>query len=708
MVSTAENSNTSAVLGGTSPARDRVAVPTIALIGLNGFGRQHLLNIHRLVGLGKARLVAGISSNDPGPDIRGQGVPVFATLAQMAESGLRPSIIIASTPINTHHELALQALALGADLYLEKPPTATLEQYQDLLRASREAGARIQVGFQAVGSKALGELASWFQTGDASPIGALRAVGASGTWVRTRGYYDRAPWAGHRVLDGVQIADGVTTNPLAHAVMSALQIAGAKASEDVQRIAAELYHAHDIEADDTSVIRLQTTAGIPVTCALTLCSKVQRDPWITVYGTEGKAVLYYTRDRLVITPNPDLGGTEQELDFGRVDLLENLVDVQRGDAGELLCPLENTGAFMRVLETVRTAPQPAAIAGHHVRVEESGAEAHPVIPQIEQFVDRAVAAQSGWSSLGVPWAAEPQHSGLLEVADPAGGDRVPVARLRTGRDISPTNVPRPFLDELRTLGGVRVSDQQPLDHTWHLGVGVALQDVDGNNFWGGRTYTRAAGRYIWRDDHGTINTRAERLTEDGGLLHSDLEWIGRHGQVLLHEQRTNRASSFDDQATGLRGWVLDFDFSLTATGQDVQLGSPGSNGREQGGYGGFFWRLPPVADSRILSPAAEGEAANHGLVADWLAFSGQFAAPTVALSEQASGTGKATLVFASADRDPWFVRCAGYPGIGASLAWDKPVTAGTDRPVRRRVKVIVVDGILDKDQIQQLFERYGR
>ena len=39
---------------------------------------------------------------------------------------------------------------------------------------------------------------------------------------------------------------------------------------------------------------------------------------------------------------------------------------------------------------------------------------------------------------------------------------------------------------------------------WHLGAGVALQDVDGVNFWGGRTYTRAAGEYVWRPDHGSI------------------------------------------------------------------------------------------------------------------------------------------------------------------------------------------------------------
>ncbi|MCW4466681.1 PmoA family protein [Glutamicibacter sp. MNS18] len=695
-------------LAAANRATRTVDAPTIALIGLNGFGRQHLLNIHRLVKLGKARLVAGVSSNDPGADIRGEGVPVYATLGEMAAAGIRPSIIIASTPINTHHDLALQALDLGADLYLEKPPTATLEQYEDLLQAARQAGRLVQVGFQAVGSKALGEVASWFAEAESSPIGALRAVGASGTWVRTRGYYDRAPWAGHRVLDGVQIADGVTTNPLAHAVMSALHIAGAKASGDVQRIEAELHHAHDIEADDTSVIRLRTTAGIPVTCALTLCSTEQRDPWITIHGTEGKAVLYYTRDRLEITPNPDLGGQPSTIEFGRVDLLENLVDVQRGDAEALLCPLEATGAFMRVLETVRTSPEPQAIKPRFVDVVGEGPEAHPVIPQIENLVDRAVAAQSGFSSLGAPWASEPDHSGFLQVPDPATGTGQPVARLRTGHDISPTNSPRPFLDQLRTLGGVRVSDQQPLDHTWHLGVGVALQDVNGNNFWGGRTYTRDHGRYIWRDDHGVIHTRQEVLSADGSRLEADLEWIGRDGQVLLHEQRTVKATGFTRGSGHEQGWILDFTFTLSAPGNTVELGSPGTNGRDKGGYGGFFWRLPQLDGARILSAEAEGEEATHGLVSDWLAISARFQSDSAALDQLGQAHGPATLVFLSRDNDPWFVRCAGYPGIGSSLAWERPVTVRPGEPVSRNVKVLLSDGVLDKSRIEQLAAHYGK
>ncbi|PRB70074.1 DUF6807 family protein [Arthrobacter sp. MYb213] len=674
-----------------------IKTPAIALVGLNGFGRQHLLNIHRLVKLGKIRFVAGAGPDDPGPAIRGEDTPIFASLDSLIASGIKPDIIIVSTPINTHYELAMSALATGADLYLEKPPTATLEQYERLLTATRAAGIRVQVGFQAIGSKALEAIEEFF-CGDPeqSPIGTLRAVGASGTWVRTKGYYDRAPWAGRRTLNGKHIADGVITNPLAHAVMSALHIAGARLTSDIAELSTELYHAHNIEADDTSVVRLKTTSGIPVTAALTVCASEQRDPWITIYGTEGQATLYYTRDELVVQPNPESGKEEYICTFGRTNLLENLVDFQRGDAPALLCPLESAGAFMQVLEHVRTAPAPSALPVAEIHYEGQGSEYHPVIPNIEQFIDRAVSAQSGFSSLDAPWAPPAHFSGTLKLRNPQNSEQVIVARRRTGSDIAPTNSPRPFLDQLCTLSGVVLCAQQPLDHTWHLGVGVALQDVNGTNFWGGRTFTRDALRYIWRKDHGLIRTVSEHFDETRQTVDSHLEWVDHHQKVLMDERRRVSAEGF--RVDGTEGWVLDFSFTLSSREHTVSLGSPGSNGRERGGYGGFFWRLPSVNHGEIYTEAHHGEEQVHGTKSDWLAFSADFSADSVPLNSKTTGHGRATLLFCSSDDDPWFVRYAGYPGIGSSLAWDRPVYLRPHSSITRNMRVLVVDGTLSKTQ----------
>ncbi len=690
-----------------SPAPEGAA--KVLLIGLDGFGRQHLLNLSRLAKLGKAQLIAGVSLSDPGPEVRGD-IPVYATLAEAWDAGHRPDIVIVSTPINTHYELAVEALRMDADVLLEKPPTATLEQYERLLSESDRVGRYVQVGFQSLGSGALPALRDMLNKPGGN-IGELRAVGATGLWLRTESYYARAAWAGHRTLDGVHVVDGVVTNPLAHAVKTALHIAGAKRLGDVAELRTELHHAHRIEADDTSIVQLRTSTGIPVTAALTLCAAEQQDPWITIDGTEGQAVLYYTRDELVVTPNAQRpgAGEPQRRTFGRTDLLENLIDFQSGTAKTLLSPLEDHGAFMKVLETVRTAAEPATIGALHLDYAGSGPDRHPIIPHIEEYLARAVkAAPSSFSSLGAPWAAQPAQSGTLSVKSADGGSHR-VANMRTGEDISPTDSPRPFLDQITTLGGVVVTDQQPLDHTWHLGVGVALQDVNGSNFWGGRTYTREAGRYIWRNDHGRILITGEDVTAEGSgqRLAQSLSWIAADGEPILAEQRTYRVGRADDSAATPR-WDLALTFQLTAArNEPVSLGSPGSNGRANGGYGGFFWRLPPMTDGHIFTAEAEGEEAVHGTTTEWLAVSGDFAP----LPSRHGHGGPATLILQrhyDTSPDPWFVRYDSYPGVGLSLAWDEPVVLHPGQTLKRGVRVAVLDGRLSVGQTADVVDDMRR
>lgn len=648
-----------------SPAR-------VCLVGTGGFGARHLANIRRLEEEGGVRLVAAVDRRADSGGALGPDVPMFGDLEQLRAAGLDVDVVVVSTPIDTHYELARTALRLGADVLLEKPPVANLDQFARLLTVAEETGGLVQVGFQSIGSHALEAVDRLLDSGE---IGRLRAVGATGLWSRDSGYFTRSPWAGRRRIGDVDVVDGVVTNPLAHAVMTALHIAGARTAEDVAQLRTELYRANAIESDDTSVVQVRTASGIPVTCALTLCAAEQQDPFITIDGTLGQAVLHYTRDELTVS-GPE--GT-RTVTTGRTDLLENLIDARRHGTA-LLCPLAATGAFMRVLDAVRTAPDPVPIAAEHVRWHEEGGTRRAVLPGIEDWAARAVKAQSGFTGLHAPWAAPAAPGERLVVA---GRE---VARVRPGDGIAPTSSPRPFLHPVRTLGGVTVTDQQPLDHVWHLGVSTALQDVDGLNFWGGRTYTREAQRYVWREDHGRVLRVAAHRT--GDRLDEELAWTGPDGAAVLTEERR-----WTFRPVHERAWELGLRFRLSPAGDHpVRLGSPGSNGRAGGGYGGFFWRLPACTDTDVFTADAAGELAVHGSTAPWLALSAEFAGRP------------ATLVLRRGDdsADPWFVRHAGYPGVGLALAWDAPVTTTTDRPVEREVRVLVVDGRLDTPRVEAL------
>ena len=396
---------------------------------------------------------------------------------------------------------------------------------------------------------------------------------------------------------------------------------------------------------------------------------------------------------------------ERRETFGRTDLLENLLAARRSGAPRL-CSLADTGAFTAVLEAIRTAPDPHEIGAGHITWEGEGDDAHPVVHHIPDLIDRAAKAQATFAELGVPWGRKLPP---VRTFDLAGR---PVADYQDGSRIRAESSPRPYLHPVRTLAGTVVTDHQPLDHVWHLGVGVALQDVDGVNFWGGRTYTRAAGQYVWRPDHGRIVRTGEQAQHDGKLGET-LSWNGPDGVPVLSEQRT-----WTWAAVGPFAWRLTLEFALSPAGhQPVSLGSPGSNGRAGGGYGGFFWRLPECAGATVRTPDAAGktrtgESAVHGSVTPWLAWSGNFSAGTLDGGMEGGAHadgGGATLVFVTAEdsTDPWFVRMDGYPGVGQSLAWDAPVIAERRTPVRRSVTVFIADGILGTEDIETLIKTQG-
>lgn len=646
-------------------------IPRIALVGVHGFGARHLERLRRLEASGLLTLAAVADPRPPEPGELDPSVAVFATAQELLAAGTAPDVVIIATPIHTHADLAVTAIEAGADVYLEKPAAASMEQYHRIMAAAERTGRAVQVGFQSLGSEALDAIAEAVSSG---ALGTVRGISATGLWVRDRDYFNRSRWAGKRILDGVDVVDGVITNPLAHAVATALRIGGARGTADVGSVEVDAYRAHDIEGDDTSVVRLRTAAGATIMCALTVCAPEQQEPLVTVHGTEGQAVLSYTTDELELTT---AGGTSRST-HSRTDLLENLLDHRRNGT-PLLSSLADSGAFMAVLEAVRSAGPVHPISDRHVTWVGTGGAAHPVINGIEDLVLRAARSQSTFSELLVPWARPLPPAGQFAV------DGSTVAELRSGAGIRKDASPRPYLHPVTTLSGVRVTDHLPADHVWHLGAGVALQDVNGVNFWGGRTYRREAAGYVWRDDHGHIRDRETNASPNA--LAQALEWCGPDGTVLLTEQRNWHFTELDGDS-----WLLDLNFTLTAAADPVLLGSPGSNGREGGGYGGFFWRLPACTDVRVRTADAEGEDAVHGSTAPWLAWTAQFP------------DGPATLVFVPdpQEDDPWFVRCSGYPGVGLSLAWDAPVRTTSSAPISRSVSVVVMDGRVDDDGVARL------
>lgn len=379
-------------------------LPRIALVGIHGFGAVQRRAIAEHEASGRARLVALVDPVRPAPEdppedgaAAGPGGPAwFPDLGSMLAGGVRPDVVVVATPIHTHTRIAIRALRAGADVLLEKPPTASLAELDQLLGTEAQTGRVVQVGFQTFGSAALDVVHDVVASGE---IGTVTGVGGLGTWVRPESYWTRSGWAGRRVLGGRPVVDGVVTNPLAHAVATALHLAGARSTEDVAEVELDQYRANDIEGDDTSVVRVTTRAGLPVTLALTVCAPVHRVPEITVRGTTGTVVLDYYADTVTVTAR----GAVRTEHAARTHLLTNLLD-HRTDGTALLSPLRGTGAFMRVLDAVRAAPDPRRIADQHVRTVTDDAGTHRVVADVDEWCRRAVEQGATFAELGAPFA----------------------------------------------------------------------------------------------------------------------------------------------------------------------------------------------------------------------------------------------------------------------------------------------------------------
>ncbi len=167
--------------------------------------------------------------------------------------------------------------------------------------------------------------------------------------------------------------------------------------------------------------------------------------------------------------------------------------------------------------------------------------------------------------------------------------------------------PRPFFHPLTTLEGDEVTISRPWDHVWHKGLSWALPNVGEHNFWGGATYTRETG-YANLDNNGAMNHEAFTSIEVTGIegagagitATESLLWTaqpaesrpsqqGQAGAPLIREQRRFAIQLLP---TG-NAWALLFETTMdNVSGAEIGIGSPTTEGRDNAGYGGLFWRGP--------------------------------------------------------------------------------------------------------------------
>lgn len=144
-----------------------------AVIGLGSMGANHARVLSDLPGVE----LVGVADSDAArvkKTVGGRAIPGFAdTAALLAET--RPDIVSVVVPTQLHESVALEVIAAGANLLIEKPIAANLASAQRIAKAAESAGVLLTVGHIERFNPAVRELKERLDQGQGGRVLQLRA-----------------------------------------------------------------------------------------------------------------------------------------------------------------------------------------------------------------------------------------------------------------------------------------------------------------------------------------------------------------------------------------------------------------------------------------------------------------------------------------------------------------------------------------------------
>jgi hypothetical protein len=245
--------------------------------------------------------------------------------------------------------------------------------------------------------------------------------------------------------------------------------------------------------------------------------------------------------------------------------------------------------------------------------------------------------------------------------------------------------PRPYWHPIRTLAGDAVSLYRPHDHVWHKGIAWSLPNVGTENFWGGPTYLRDRGYVQLPNDGAMVHRDFPQLTVTGERIavSQRLAWVTQGGEIWFDERRTFTVTVDAD------AWTLGFATRFTnVAGREVVIGSPTTQGRDNAGYGGLFWRGPrSFTGGTVYAPGVAGGDELMGTRARWLGFTGRH-------DEHGRSS---TLVFVDDPDNPghptqWFVRSGIFACVCPAPFFSTETPVAPGGTVALRYAVVIADG----------------
>ncbi|KFL29519.1 hypothetical protein JP75_20850 [Devosia riboflavina] len=394
-------------------------MPRVAVIGVTGFGSVHIADLLRQVERGRLSLGAAVMRHPEKDEaaaarLTAAGAKLYRSAEALFEAeagGL--DLCTVPTSIQSHADLSVAALEAGANVLVEKPIAATLSEVDAIEAAAKTAGRFVAVGYQTMYAPETMVMKRAILDGD---IGAVQAIKCRGMWPRLDRYYDNSNWIGRIKADGRWVLDSPFNNAMAHQLNMLCFLAGPSLMQSaaLRSVTAELYRAHAIETADTTALRIDTEAGIPLYFFATHSSETSLDPEIVVRGDKGE--IHWTFTNLEIRRHT---GTEK-LDCLsgpalRDAMMDNIVDRLSG-ADRFICGPDIGRVHTLVVNGAHIGATIQDLPADRITRSTVDDSIKTVFAGIDDAIAKAFAEEHLFSELGLDWARPARQ---VDLHDPA-------------------------------------------------------------------------------------------------------------------------------------------------------------------------------------------------------------------------------------------------------------------------------------------------
>ena len=399
--------------------KEQLRMIRIALVGLGGFGWQLLGHIRKVEATGRCRVVAAADSrladlrNDSTRELSEAGVELFDDAVRMMDAlrGKCECIYIA-TGISAHAPVAVAAARRGYHIHVEKPPAATVQEVDSMIRAVDEAGVCCIVGFQAMHSGSILFVKDRIVSGR---LGKVRNLTCRAGWPRSQPYYDRNEWSARLRGGDAWVLDGPANNALAHQITNMLLLASPQAGgyATPTSVRGELYVAGPRDSHDTAAIEFRTAEGAT---ARFLCSHRTLGhfgPTIEIECDGGVATWAMSQSAEITYADGSRESCDSDITNQSVTMVGNLMDaVESGDPSLVRCKLTDARKMTLVIDGAHESSRRIhRIDGQSVRTLDEGTdEQRIVVEDIDDAIIAAADTKALFSDLSdaPPWAVATQ------------------------------------------------------------------------------------------------------------------------------------------------------------------------------------------------------------------------------------------------------------------------------------------------------------